>query len=140
MNAIATKTLRLALQTSILTGWTLGKLKLFKNNFTPNYDNLLADFTEATFPGYAAISAATTPASGIDSLTGNLVVSWNNGSAFTAGTIVTPETVYGWYITNTAETTCLVAARFDTPIVIDQTGDIISLDPVKVQVPLAIVL
>jgi hypothetical protein len=135
----ATLTLRLALQTAILTGWTAGKLHLFKNDFTPGFDSVVGDFTEATFPGYAEIDDVSGPLSGTDAETGLLTVTWADGSSWLAGTIVADETIYGWYITNTAGSSCLAAGRFDTPVLINSTGDILSISPPKAQVLLDIV-
>lgn len=140
MMTVATKTLRDQLLALILTGWTLGKLRLFKNDFTPSFDTVVGDFTEATFPGYALIAATTTPVTGIDAQTGNLAIVWADGCTWNAGTIVTPETVYGWYITNTAGSSVLAAGRFDTLIVVDETDDVVAITPPKAQVPLAILV
>lgn len=129
-----TLTLRLALQAAILAGWTAGKLKLFSNDFSPQFDTVVGDFTEATFPGYAAIDDVSGPASGTDAETGLPTVSWMDGSTWLATTIVTPETIFGWYITNTAGSSCLAAGRFDESVTINSDGDVLAISPPKAMI------
>lgn len=140
MLTVGTKTLRDLLQGLLLTGWTTGKLRLFKNDYLPAFDTVLADFVEADFDNYAEIDAVATPITGIDALTGNLVVVWPDGASWVVGTLAAEQTLYGWYIVNTGGTTCLAAGRFDTPVTVDEDGDVVSISPPKAQVPMAILV
>lgn len=83
-------------------------LRLFKNNFTPSDSSVLADFTEADFPGYAAItltggSWTTTP--------GAPSIATYAAQTFTA-TASGSQTIYGYYITRTATGRVWMAERF----------------------------
>ena len=94
--------------------WTI---HLYKNNFTPNKDMVLSDFTEATFGSYAAktLTRATwTPAvtfSGIAiSFYGTLPLTWTSSSG--------PQTCYGYYVTEDAGGELLFAQAFDSPQIV----------------------
>jgi len=96
---------------------------LYQNNVTPGQASVLGDFTECTFDGYASQQ-------------------WILGTPFTdgankanyapfLGTWTGPEdlvsqNVYGWYVTNGANSKLLMAARFaDAPRVMDDPDDTI---------------
>jgi hypothetical protein len=71
-------------------------LRLFQNMFTPAPDDILSDFTQATFTGYAAQSLSSAFAAGVkiidgeyQSTAGPFTFTCSGGSA---------QTVYGWYI------------------------------------------
>lgn len=74
-------------------------VRLFKNNLTPTPDNVVGDFTESTFTGYAAISFGSL---GADGWTDTPIYQW----AKTAGTYTfngtggVNENVYGYYVTD----------------------------------------
>lgn len=100
-------------------------LRLFKNNITPSDTDVAGTYTEATFPGYAAIT-----------LTG---ASWNAPSG---GTIVygaqqtftcsgtASESVYGYYVTQATSGTLLYSERDSAaPFAIANSGDNIKLTP-----------
>lgn len=87
--------------------WSTAKLRLYQLGPTPPTDTaVLADFTEATFTGYAAVSLAW----GSSSLAGHIATSQATQANFTitAGT----QTIKGWYITNAAGTR-LLASQMD---------------------------
>lgn len=104
------------------------QLRLFKNNYTPVNGSVNADFTEADFDGYAEIS----------------LVSWDDpfiggdGKAkiehptqtFTDTGNTTPNDIYGYYVTYviSGTTYVLMAERFVTPQVMEEAGDLISID------------
>ena len=134
MDGTALKALRQALQTSIGTHLNAGFLKLFQNNFTPNFDTVIGDFTEADFTGYAAIEAAGAATVGIDPVTGDLIVVWADGTNF-LNTGAVEQTIYGWYVTNAAENASFMAGRFETTQVVHQNGDIISVGSVVARIP-----
>lgn len=75
-----------------------GELRLYSNNHTPANGDALdgSDYTECTFPGYAAITLTGWPASSLDA--SNRASSQLAFQTFTAGTIVSPEDVYGIYV------------------------------------------
>lgn len=86
-------------------------LRVFKNNFTPLKASTLADFTEADFAGYAAadIDPATWPApSSVGGVAQSMYLPAPQVFTCTAGT----QDVYGWYLTDNADTVCLAAERF----------------------------
>jgi len=138
MDGTALKALRLNMQTALQTHLNLGFLKLFQNDFTPNFDSVIGDFTEADFVGYAAIEAAGNPTIGVDPVTGDLLVVWADGSNFLAGAITGPQTLYGWFVTNSAENASYMAGRFETPIVVDENGDVVALGSVVARIPPAV--
>jgi len=79
---------------------------------------VLADFTEATFAGYAA--EAITWSGPFFGPSGPPQV--NSQLAVFEATAAASETIVAWYITNAAGTVLLASGNLDTPIVIDQAG------------------
>lgn len=104
---------------------TLHAVRLFTNDFQPIPSTVLADFTEATFDGYAA-KAIVNAAGFRDPATGDLEV---NGSVadevFLAGAAIAgPQTIFGWYITLAIlGTEWIAAGRLDVPITVAAEGD-----------------
>jgi hypothetical protein len=106
------------LQTS---GYTF---RLFTNNITPGTATVLANFTEASFTGYAAVSGSTITWSAA-ALSGH--IAFSNGSNITFNnTSAAPVTIYGVYVTNAANTV-LYYAELDpnAPISIPASGQYI---------------
>ena len=101
---------------------------LFVNNIAVTASTELADFTEATWNGYAASSAVVWGETYTDS----------NGDAITIGDTkqfhaadpVVAETNYGYYITDTAGTELKFAENFATPIPIVDEDDAVIMTPV----------
>lgn len=103
-------------------------LHLFKSNTTPAETDTVATYTEATFTGYS-----------VKTLTG---ASWTITNAdpssasyaqqtFTSSAGSQNENVYGYYVTNSADTILLWAERFsDGPYNIVNNGDAIQVTPV----------
>jgi len=98
---------------------------LFKNDYTPLVDDVLADYTEATFSGYTQVV-----------LTGT---SWGVTSAepsvasyaqqeFISDDDQTPETIYGYAIF-LADDTFVGGERFASPQVIQNDLDQIAVTP-----------
>lgn len=98
------------------------KLKLFQSDTTPTNDTVVGDLTEADFTGYASVTVT--------------VASWKKGQApdfreqitdsimasfAQSGTTIT-NTVYGWYLTDTAGTQLKAIGRFDSPVLFEHTG------------------
>lgn len=100
-------------------------LKLFKNNITPSDTDTAATYTEATFPGYAAI---TLPGA-----------SWNNGGSgaisygaqqtFTCSGSATDD-IYGYYLVQSSSGILMWVERdAAAPAAIRNSGDAIKLTP-----------
>jgi hypothetical protein len=134
----ALQAMREALRTQIATHWTAGFLRLFQNDYHPQFNSVIGDFDECDFTGYAEIEAAGAPISGIDAETGQLVVAWNDPTTFAEGAVAGPQTAYGWYIANTAGTSVMAAGRFDTPVVFDENGDTFSCPVPRARILLAL--
>ena len=113
------------------TGMVNPTLRLFSNNQTPTSTQTIADYTEATFTGYAAViqtGSSWTITAG-DGSTGFSKATTNSASTFTcSGT--TSQSVYGYYVdANTS--TLLWAERFsDGPYTIANVGDKVIITPV----------
>jgi Tfp pilus assembly major pilin PilA len=92
----------------VLTGV---KIHLYQNNTTynPNVTTLL-DLTEATYTGYAPVTLTWDAASVSDD--GN-VETHSNRVTWRPTDGVTPNDIYGYYITDTAGTALLGGGRFD---------------------------
>lgn len=113
------------------------KLRLFKNDFVPNVNSLLADFVaaECDFAGYAATGITIAafngpifnPNGGADLISPLVLFAWA-----TAGADLT-NMVGGWFLTTAAATAPLSAValwsfqRFPTPVGMAQAGDAIPL-------------
>ncbi len=100
-------------------------LRLYKNNITPSDTDTAGTYTEATFPGYAAIT-----------LTG---ASWNAASGgsiaygaqqtFTCSGTSTDD-IYGYYVTQATSGTLLYSERDGAaPFAVRNSGDNIKLTP-----------
>lgn len=107
--------------------WTATKFHLCKLDIDPTLLTTLAELEaeEADFGGYAAASLTFgTPyvdAAGNPQAVANAV--------FIATSAATPNTLYTWYLTNTAETVLIGSGRLDnTPVTIINTGDGIALN------------
>lgn len=103
-------------------------IRCFVNDFDPSPESVLADFTEASFAGYAA-SAEIDWGEPYSDLLGNGIVE-GCAAQFTAGSVTTPETVYGYYVTKSGVGGALVySERFNTPVPITQSGDGFAVTP-----------
>lgn len=100
-------------------------IKLYKNNITPSDTDTAGTYTEATFPGYAAIT-----------LTG---ASW---SAASGGTIAygsqqtysctgtSTDDIYGYFVVQASSGTLLYSERdANAPLAIRVNGDNIKITP-----------
>lgn len=114
-------------------------LILFQNNIAINDATLMANLTEATFDGYAAISLPLGGATvGIDPLTGQQfldVIPGLAGNIFTCtGGAAEPQTVYGYAIVNSTKTILLAAQNFTPPVTFTGAGQILDVGPLKIQI------
>jgi hypothetical protein len=121
----------LAADTNNLGAGTAMHAHLAKNPFTPGPNLVLADFTEATFPGYAAKLAGTgtqtvytDPASGLSVI---LIKEPAGGWTWLCtGTPSPAETIYGIYFTDTADAVYLGCLKFTNGIIINANGQAVT--------------
>ena len=101
------------------------KLKLYVNDLIPEESHVLSDLTESTGSGYSDKTLATGSWS-YDFDAGDARASYpQQDFVFTGG-----ETVYGYYITDLAETLILWVERFsDGPYIIPSGGGTIRVTP-----------
>jgi len=122
------------LATTLAQGTSGSGMSLFQNNITPTPLVAVSDFVECDFVGYARKTGITSFVTFNDAPTGDEFVAGTVLQLFAATSIVTPQTAYGWYLTDVAGTGLLCWGLFDTPYTFNASGD-------KVQVyPLAKVL
>ncbi len=110
-------------------GETVGgvKIRLATNAFNPTPDNVIADFTEANFAGYAALLAALGPQQVFfDPTIGAKIIQmveplggWN---WVTTGAANLPQSIFGVFMTNNANTVVLGSYRFQAPYVLTGPG------------------
>jgi len=86
---------------------------LFVNNHTVTVATILADMSEATWSGYAAVNVAYTDYTiqSVSAHQGTIIAppfSWGNSSG-------TGQTAYGYFVTQTGSAVLLWAANFDSP-------------------------
>ena len=96
-------------------------LHLYQNNYTPTDSSVIGSFTEATFDGYASQTIATwsTP-----SVTAHVASSAAAPNVFTKSAGSTPNSIYGYYVTDSANTVMYWAERDpDAPIPMTSTGN-----------------
>lgn len=105
--------------TRILNGGI--KYHLFTNNVTPDLGDIVSTYTEAAWTGYAAVAQsfsdyAINGVSGHNGFAIATPISFSNSSGGSVN-------AYGYYVTNTAGTKLLAAARFDSaPVSIPNSG------------------
>lgn len=105
--------------------WVTPNIHLFVNNIQANSDNVLSDFTEATFAGYAlaalpALSAPVRLGNGSQAVLASVV--------FIGGAIVAPgQTAFGYYITDTTNAILYAAETFLVPQPFAVAGDFLEL-------------
>jgi microcystin-dependent protein len=86
---------------------------------------VVADFDEATFPGYAAIAFA----SGWTTTEGDPTESVNTVRTFTRSSTGAPESVWGYYITNPADTEVWWFEQLDAPVTVEEEDDAVLVTP-----------
>lgn len=102
-------------------------LHLYANQVTLTPLTTLSSLTEASFQGYAAVTTVTWNAPYTD-IAGNAVISAGLSQFECTGT-TTPNTIYGWYLTDATNATLLAAAALPTPVSITQVGDAVLVAP-----------
>lgn len=95
-------------------GWVQEwSLHLFQNDYSPNVNSVLGDFTEADYTGYAAVTFDTTDMQAAFVNTAGVPELDFPATVFRPGDpTATPNDIYGWYITETDNNTVLMAERF----------------------------
>ena len=96
------------------------KLRVYVNAVSLTPAIVLADFTEATFTGYAAV--AVTWGTILNATDGTVFVP-GGGIEFACTTAGTTQTAYGVYLTNSAGSTLLAAWSLEVPVGITNPGD-----------------
>ncbi len=125
---------RLALAAKLVTDFTGGTsgatLSLFQNNITPTPATALADFVEATFTGYSRKTGIVSFVTYNDSGTGDQIVNGTVLQLFAATGTPTPQTVYGWYLQDSALAVLLCWGLLDTPYAFNASGDKLEVYPI----------
>lgn len=120
---------------NILTDDTVGSegpydgavVRLFKNDIEPHAGMLLADLTEADFSGYAASSEIVWGPAFTNSANEAVVVGDTKQFNHSGG--ATANTVYGYYVTNTAGTVLHFAERRNPVETMSKSGDAVLVVP-----------
>lgn len=102
-------------------------LHLYTNNYDPALGDTVANYTEASFTGYAkgvilgaGWGAVTVAAHVASSTHGTTFTFTNTGSS--------PVTIYGYYVTDTSDANLKWAESFDTARILN-TGDELQITP-----------
>lgn len=103
------------------------KVVLNQTNVAPTPTSKLADFTPATFDGYAPIAVGSfpTPYIGAD---GFVHLTWASVQ-FTMTGSTTPNTIYSWGLTNTAGTIWVAGNAMPAPVQMNAPPDGIIIVP-----------
>lgn len=99
---------------------------LFVNNHTPSLTDTDADYTEATFPGYAQQGIGAIVSYGQAAHVANVVF---NATVFTRSGGAGSETVYGYFVIDPVAGVILFAQLFPVPIVISVVGQSVVVIP-----------
>lgn len=100
-------------------------LRLYKNNITPSDSDTAVTYTEATFPGYAAITltGATWGAAAAGTIT------YGAQQTFTCSGVATDD-IYGYYITQATSGVLMWSERDGAaPFAIRNSGDAVKITP-----------
>lgn len=111
------------------------KIHLVSSPFSPSEDLQVSDLTFATFTGSTAKAGSTGDQGvGIDPTTNQQVITitapaggWRWECTADPGS---PETIYGYALTDNAGTTLLGVELFPNPLSVSQSGDVIDLGAV----------
>jgi hypothetical protein len=100
-------------------------LKLYKNNITPSDTDTAGTYTEATFPGYSAITL--TGASWNTAASGT--IAYSAQQTFTCSGVATDD-IYGYYVVQASSGTILYSERDGSaPFAIRNSGDAVKITP-----------
>jgi hypothetical protein len=101
-------------------------LRLYSNNITPSDTDVTGTYTEATFPGYAAITltGATWSAAAGGS------IAYSAQQTFTRSSTGAPENIYGYYCTQFTSTLLMYSERDGAaPFIVTNLNDAIKITP-----------
>jgi hypothetical protein len=102
-----------------------GVLRLFRNNITPADTDTAVTYTEAVFPGYAAI---TLTGANWNAYSGGSIT-YNAQQTFTCSGVSTDD-IYGYYITQLASGILMWSERDPAaPFAVRNSGDAVRLTP-----------
>lgn len=122
--------------TTLAHATTPVKVHLALNAFTPGPALVIADFTPATFDGYAPIDGEVGPQQEfVDPVSGQRVVQLIEPLAGwhweTSGVTALPQTVYGFYVANNAGTVLYGCARLPVPVPLTAAGQAVDIAQVR---------
>ncbi len=113
---------------------------LAKNSFTPGPGLTLASLTEADFPNYDALSpndakpVVTVDPNNQDALL--RLLDPTGGWAWTCDDTISPnQTIYGYYVTNAADSVLVGAETFDEPVVISGPAQAVVIGSIICRLP-----
>ena len=100
---------------------------LYQNNIVPNRSTLIGDLTEADFTGYAKVTAMVwgTPYYDVD----GSALCFGTSHSFVATDAVAPNTIYGYYLTDSADAVLLATYPLASPVGIPGAGSGITVLP-----------
>jgi hypothetical protein len=107
-----------------------GTLRLFTAPTSVSHSTLFAAMTEATFTGYAsvALTGATWASAAVSAHVAS--AAYGAGITFTRTAPGAPQTIYGWYLTDAANTKLYACALFASgPYIMANAGDSITVGP-----------
>jgi len=108
-----------------VTANRLKSLHLFQNNYVPLLTDVVGNFTEATFSGYASQN----PSWGAAFINGSVQAEVDAiALTFTRSAGATSNTIYGIYVLDNAGV-LTYAERFPAPVTMTTTGDAITYTP-----------
>jgi hypothetical protein len=102
-------------------------VRLYVNDITPTPLTVVADLTEASFSGYAAIGPVADWNGGYDPETGQPIMYTHVEMNFVADGGGPLENVYGFYILD-KDGTLVCARRLASPVTMQRAGDRLLLD------------
>lgn len=105
------------------------KVRLYTNNYTPVFGSVIGNFTEAAFPGYAAINVNDwMVGADVSSLRVQLISAAVKTFTYSGGGSP-PYTVYGYYITSVAYGLMYAELGSTGPYSLSVTGQQLTLTP-----------
>jgi hypothetical protein len=104
-------------------------LALYSNNYTPDDNTTLSNFTEATFLGYQLLAVLRSQMTAT-ALLANVAYQWRVPTPVYNCTGGAAQTIYGWYLVSQQTNQVIAAQRFDVPRVMSP-GATESLDPFR---------
>lgn len=116
----------LALLVAQIAGGTFN-LHYYVNNLIPGPLTVLADLTEATYAGYAAIAYSPTIPGNPNATGTDLMVDTFRVPSIASG-VGLPTTVFGAYLTDSTDASLVAVGRFDVPWDLNNANDVLVAD------------